>query len=213
MTNPSPSPSLTVVTASIDPERTREYWETWLPLATLPSTSVVMVVNREGEKDRVDNANPKFIKLYAPQVLGTVGAFYVGIGTVEWSAPNPAPILACLHDDVLIKEAGWDTRVLTHFGAHPTCGLAGFGGEVDPHGVCEVDARVHAAVSAFGRALRVEAEDDLFEVLDFLACEPDMLHGMPSCRLWIVCTGLSVSYNVGRGKILWLGAHYRTLVA
>ena len=39
-----------------------------------------------------------------------------------------ADIIACLHDDVEIKENAWDRQVIEFFDAHPACGLLGFGG-------------------------------------------------------------------------------------
>ncbi len=53
--------------------------------------------------------------------LGTVPAFAEGI-----KRAGSTPIIACLHDDLLIEEDGWDARVLKAFREHPDCGLAGF---------------------------------------------------------------------------------------
>lgn len=39
-----------------------------------------------------------------------------------------AEVIACLHDDLLIEQDGWDLEVLNHFDRHPACGLVGFGG-------------------------------------------------------------------------------------
>jgi hypothetical protein len=59
-------------------------------------------------------------------VMGTVPAFAQGLAkALEFS---DADIIACLHDDLLIEEDGWDRRVLSHFAMNDRCGLLGFGG-------------------------------------------------------------------------------------
>jgi hypothetical protein len=57
--------------------------------------------------------------------MGVVPAFAKGI---DRALALGAEVIACLHDDVLIEEDGWDLKVLDHFDAHPASGLCGFGG-------------------------------------------------------------------------------------
>lgn len=58
--------------------------------------------------------------------LGTVPAFRTGVD--QLLDDTDLEIIACLHDDFEILEAGWDQRVIRHFERHPNCGLLGFGG-------------------------------------------------------------------------------------
>ncbi len=58
-------------------------------------------------------------------------------------------------------------------------GAAGFGGEMEPEGVVEVDAGVLAAVGAGPEGLGVETGDELLHAIDFVARESDVEHGVP----------------------------------
>jgi hypothetical protein len=68
---------------------------------------------------------------YEPRVIvihgemGVVPAFAKGI---DKALGVEAAVIACLHDDVLIEQDGWDLQVLDHFDANPQSGLVGFGG-------------------------------------------------------------------------------------
>lgn len=62
-----------------------------------------------------------------PDYLGVVPAFARGVEMALRAYPQ-AEVIACLHDDVLMREADWDSKLLSHFDQYPSCGLAGFGG-------------------------------------------------------------------------------------
>lgn len=64
---------------------------------------------------------------FSPEYLGTVPAFRRG---VDLALGEGADVIACLHDDFVIMEDGWDTKVIRHFERYPACGLAGFGGAI-----------------------------------------------------------------------------------
>jgi hypothetical protein len=55
--------------------------------------------------------------------LGTVPAFAEGVKRALAAGHS---IIACLHDDLLIEEDGWDSAVLDAFRVRPKMGLAGF---------------------------------------------------------------------------------------
>lgn len=55
--------------------------------------------------------------------LGTVPAFAEGVARALKAGHS---IIACLHDDLLIEEDGWDAKVLSTFHHHPEVGLVGF---------------------------------------------------------------------------------------
>lgn len=57
--------------------------------------------------------------------LGVVPAFAKGVAQ---ALRDGATIICTLHDDLLIEEDGWDTKVHRWFTQHPACGLLGFGG-------------------------------------------------------------------------------------
>lgn len=94
---------LCVVTATTNPARSRACRQSWEDRATYRWGSY-MVLNG-GEVP----------------YLGTVPAFAEGV-----KRAGSTPIIACIHDDVLIEEDGWDEIVLDHFRAYPECGLVGF---------------------------------------------------------------------------------------
>ncbi len=61
----------------------------------------------------------------AAERYGVVPAFAGGVADAYMA---DAEIIACLHDDLLIEQDGWDTLVLDWFDSHPQCLLVGFGG-------------------------------------------------------------------------------------
>lgn len=92
--------ALAIVTATTNRERSRECRWSWEARARYSAT-VYMV---EG-------------------VYGSVPAFAVG---VRRALDGGHAIIACLHDDLLIEEDGWDQRVLDWFQLSPQTGLVGF---------------------------------------------------------------------------------------
>jgi hypothetical protein len=123
---------LSVVTGIVDPARTIRYWEGWRHTAgTLFEGHAVLNGVTPGVGVGVANyllelANPGTLQLH-PQILGTVGSFLQGVGAVPGLEAEDT-IVALLHDDLKITEAGWGDKILEHFASHPDCGLAGFGG-------------------------------------------------------------------------------------
>lgn len=100
--------SLVVVTAS-----THDFPERAHCIASwAPEGGVVVVTQWNGPKD--------------VPYLGVVPAFRRVVDLVlEHSS---ADVIACLHDDVLIRDPRWAGRVEAFFDEHPQVGLLGFGG-------------------------------------------------------------------------------------
>lgn len=105
----TPHSRLAVVTASTNLGRARGCLESWHEHATLPLQVLV-----------VENGVPE-----QPH-LGTVPAFRRGVD--QLLRESDAEVIACLHDDFEIQEAGWDEKVLRGFDRYPQVGLLGFGG-------------------------------------------------------------------------------------
>ena len=61
-------------------------------------------------------------------------------------------------------------------------GFTGFGGEVEPEGVVEVDAGMFTAIGAWAEGLGVEAGDEMLDAIDFIACKTDVEHGTSNGR-------------------------------
>ena len=109
---------LIVVTATTSAERARECLASW------GGVQIICVYN--GPKTDYDDTLG--IELLHRQYLGTVPAFRMG---VDFALEHTdADVIACLHDDVEIKDPHWAEKVLRHFDRQPACGLAGFGGAI-----------------------------------------------------------------------------------
>lgn len=123
---------LAIVTATLDPGRSAACRFGWTGRATQP-VALYTVQNGTGEEGPQEarwrhtrGVHPGDRWTYrASQILGVVPAYAIG---VQKALEDGHEIIACLHDDLEIEEYGWDTRVLKHFKAHPSCGLLGFGG-------------------------------------------------------------------------------------
>ena len=128
---------LAVVTASVDPDATRQFWGSWRQRAHLP-WDLVMVHNAPGAgsgtsevpvHSHVEEGHTypggSFIWAKYDTVMGPVPSFWAGISQ---AAMRGADIIACLHDDLRIDEDGWDAKVVQFFYDHPQAGLLGFGG-------------------------------------------------------------------------------------
>lgn len=121
-----------VVTASLDPDRANACLASWRSRAAF---SWPLIISWNGyttgtpidpEIDAAYNAEDgRVIILGEPEILGVVPAFARG---VQKALSLGAEIIACLHDDLLIEEDGWDQTVIRWFDLNPRCGLAGFGG-------------------------------------------------------------------------------------
>ncbi|KKL94345.1 hypothetical protein LCGC14_1865620 [marine sediment metagenome] len=97
---------LAIVTAHLDKEKTREYWQEW---------------EKDAPLTRVEG------------IMGPVPAFYEGCirASREWLGGSD--LIACLHDDLAIHaptfpEEGWVAQVARAFDADSELLLAGFGG-------------------------------------------------------------------------------------
>lgn len=118
---------LAVVTASVDPDKTRTWWSSWGTHAQEPY-ELIHVINTPGGKSgsyEMLTQRGSLVVVQYSTVLGPVPAFQAG---VIRAAQRGADVIACLHDDLEIREDGWDRKVIEHFDSHPDCGLAGFGG-------------------------------------------------------------------------------------
>lgn len=100
--------SMCVVTATTDPGRSAECLQSWIDRGHYSWPLIVEVNGYQNEP-----------------FLGVVPAFAAG---VDKALATNAEIIVCLHDDLEIKQDGWDAYVLAHFELTQTCGLAGFGG-------------------------------------------------------------------------------------
>jgi Glycosyltransferase like family len=58
-----------------------------------------------------------------PDPIGSTKAFNIASRIVEWGN-----IIAMLHNDLMIREPGWDTRLLEFFVTHSNAGVVGFHG-------------------------------------------------------------------------------------
>lgn len=122
-------PRLAVLTASIDPEATRKYWESWRR-TQMGEVDYYCVWNAP-TAHRMEF--PYELELELPfkiiassEIMGVVPAYYYGLKDI--AIRDKYDLVACFHDDLRIYEQGWDLRILEHFDANPKCGLAGFGG-------------------------------------------------------------------------------------
>lgn len=134
---------IAIVTATTDPFKSAEFWETWRLGNNLP---LVLVVNGVGSKFNAHEE--KFLKDLGSHTdirehdvvhmvddyLGTVPAFAEGFRIAQEAG---AQVICCFHDDVRINDRLWDMAVEGHFEDHPACYLAGFGGamSVGEHGM------------------------------------------------------------------------------
>lgn len=111
---------LAVVTASLDPNKTQEYWQSWRDRGTSEAQYIIV----EQQSERAHFADWDLI-IRSPKILGVVPAFNIGVAI---AAAQGFDLVACIHDDVRIDTPGWDTQVIEHFASHPKCVLAGFSG-------------------------------------------------------------------------------------
>lgn len=125
---------LVVVTATLAPARTRQYWETWSDPEQCSGCGPeqVWVCSGCGDSsgyeehhgvDALAGGTPRCL-IFKKEVLGVVPAFALGVRRAVQEDPD---IIACLHDDVALPKY-WDERVKEFFQLHPRAGLLGFGG-------------------------------------------------------------------------------------
>lgn len=119
---------LAVVTASIDPEKTKEFWASWRNSAEHPFRKYTVINGGGGPHEALPvPGDPQDIYLYSPVVMGPVPAFTLG---VEAAVRDGAELVACFHDDLRIDMTGWDTAVERFFRNSTKTLLAGFGGGI-----------------------------------------------------------------------------------
>ena len=115
---------LAVVSASIEPLRTYQFWRSWTEKAeVMPYRVLVWNCNKPEEAQHRPSTGWDIV-ITVPHPMGSVPAFRLGIA----AAALEADVIACLHDDVEIRKQGWDQEILYHFKENPLCGLAGFSG-------------------------------------------------------------------------------------
>jgi hypothetical protein len=92
------------------------------------------------------------------QYLGVVPAFRVGVEVFLRKYPD-VEVIACLHDDLVLFEQGWDQQVLAAL-SDPGVGLAGFGGwtAVGTTDLYEGGYDAEALAGFFYRSNRTDAE-------------------------------------------------------
>jgi len=105
---------IAIVTATTNLKRADPVLRTWSERASTPRLLLRVVANGG------DSGAP---------YLGTVPAFTRGVDSVLAACPE-VDIIACLHDDLEIREDDWDVMVERSFARHPDVGLVGFGGAV-----------------------------------------------------------------------------------
>lgn len=120
---------LAVVTATIDIRRAATCLMSWIDQAASPFGLYIV---EQGVAHpfawsvlqlRRDGAHTTAVGV--SEILGVVPAFARGVAQ---ALDDGAEVIACLHDDLEIRDHQWDTRVRRLFQAFPTCGLQGFGG-------------------------------------------------------------------------------------
>lgn len=116
---------LAVVTATMNPDRAMPCMDSWATRAAYRWPTVTVWNGRQGAWDGVADYGKDAI-VVTEEILGVVPAFAWGVRKAL-DLPG-VEIIACLHDDLLVEEDGWDDQVLSLFDAHPQAGLAGFGG-------------------------------------------------------------------------------------
>lgn len=118
----SAEPRLVVVTGTAHTGRFREFLHE-LDFHADGPVPVVAVSQRDAVWLSVRNG----LVEYTDDYKGVVPAFARGCELALRAYPQ-AEVIACLHDDLLLTEEGWDAKLLAHFDMYPDCGLAGFGG-------------------------------------------------------------------------------------
>ena len=121
---------LAIVTATLDPARSKDCRHSWSRLAADP-LDIFTVYSGSPEAAPTNGWGPvveifggERHTYYSPEILGVVPAYAIG---VQRALEAGVEIIACLHDDLLIEQERWDT-VVRHAFTTPVIGLVGFGG-------------------------------------------------------------------------------------
>ena len=219
---------LVVVTATTNYERAAHCIASW---GVVP---VVIVAN--AERDVPPNeVKPQLTSwLVYDDYLGTVEAFKRGVDYVLGQIPS-AEVIACLHDDVILSDPDWTTKVLRHFDTHPVTGLLGFGGAIGlgdddlyqkPYAPVQlarkgfrsnmVDAEVHgirsllaervACLDGFSQIGRREFWEGQYLDRTQQSYEPDTLELDILPRPWTVLSDLKIRHHFYDGALGCLAA-------
>ena len=119
---------LAVVTGTLDIDRAYPAIDSWLRYLTCPVSLYVVVQAQRPEAPRVweqGNTRGPCWWYGTSSILGVVPAFAIG---VQKALEDGADIIACLHDDLLIEQDGWDLACVEVMRMRPQVGLVGFGG-------------------------------------------------------------------------------------
>lgn len=124
----STPPQLAIVTATLDVPRMVSCLDSWTAHAQTPLA--IYVVGQGGEREMPWDTsvcrNGETAHFYGTRdIVGVVPAFAIG---VQKALEHGHAIIACLHDDLEIREHAWDQTVMRLFKACPRAGLCGFGG-------------------------------------------------------------------------------------
>lgn len=121
--------TLAVVTATTDLERAVPCLQSWRQHASEPY-ELYICINGSAPWKHETGLALKIRNAVVTGYVGTVTAFRAGVDLALQDSQYRADVIACLHDDFEIQQAGWDQKVQRHFERYPACGLAGFGGAI-----------------------------------------------------------------------------------
>jgi len=106
--------------------------ERWISATVASCTSrdlKVVVVSNGNSPEEVEALNAmlrrqphQFFVVNLTEPMGSTRAFNAGL---EWCTGD---VVAMLHNDLMVKEEGWDQKVLEFFEQHPETGVVGFHG-------------------------------------------------------------------------------------
>jgi len=122
---------LVIVTASVNPEKTLDFWSTWR--GETNNTPLVLVVSGKGKDPEALGERVLGKLRHADNLVmrekidGTINPFLAGI---EAAAEYKPKLVACFHDDLAIDEESWTGKVLEVFAQDKKAVLAGFGGGI-----------------------------------------------------------------------------------
>jgi len=118
---------LTIITATAGAAKSPECFQSWYTRRSGPVAIVTIHQGSAVPYPQPCRSQDVSVTADFDDYLGPVPAFKLGVD-LALQITDPSGIIACLHDDLLIEEDGWDQTVLAYFAQHPEVGLAGFGG-------------------------------------------------------------------------------------
>lgn len=118
---------LHVITATVNPVKTMQWWLSWRKRSRLDWDGHV-VLNGAHDPALAVESLLRLAKggtiIHSREILGVVPAFHKVLQQIDSGAYD---IIALLHDDLEILEDGWDEKLMEAFN-DPNLGLLGFGG-------------------------------------------------------------------------------------